>query len=218
MSFKSTFLFFLFICPAMLFGQLTDEQVLKMIQTESESKLVTENSRMIQDGYFYQAEMIADKLISLNSTSPNYNYRKGFLILKVRKDANQAIPFLEVASSKIDANFDMYSSNEKSAPTDAVFHLAECYHLNEDITKSRELYQLFINTSRSKSELIKVAQLRLIQLDQLALLKQAPVKIELKTWEIISTVNMLNFHLLYHSMDLQFSLLLNVLGKMVKQN
>ena len=179
MSFKSTFLCFLFLCPTLLFGQLTDEQVLKMIQTGSETKLVTENSRMIQDGYFYQAEMIADKLISLNGSSPNYNYRKGYLVLKVRKDANQAIPFLEVAVSKIDPNFDMYSSNEKSAPTDALFHLAECYHLNENIAKAKELYQEFINTSRSKSELIEVAQLRLVQLDQLALLKQAPVKIEL---------------------------------------
>lgn len=177
MSFKSIFICLLFLCPNILYGQFTDEQVLKMIQTESENKLVTENSRMIQDGFFYQAEMIADKLISINSSSPNYNYRKGYLVLKVRKDANQAIPYLEKAITKMDQNYDMYSSNEKGAPTDALFHLAECYHLNEDIAKSSELYQQFINTSRSTSELIVVAQLRLIQLNQLASLKQAPVKI-----------------------------------------
>jgi tetratricopeptide (TPR) repeat protein len=179
MSFKSTFLCIICLCPTLLFGQLTDGQVLKLIQTGSESKLVIENSRMIQDGYLYQAEMIADKLISLNPTSPNYNYRKGFLALKVRNDVNQAIPFLEAASSKTDVNYDMYGLNEKSAPIDALFHLAECYHLNENITKAKEFYQQFISTSRPQSELIKVAKLRLVQLDQLELLKQVPVKIEL---------------------------------------
>ena len=47
-----------------LTAQKTDDEVLMFINTSSEDELVRENSAMVQENYMYQAEMIANKLIS----------------------------------------------------------------------------------------------------------------------------------------------------------
>ena len=136
-----------------------------MTQSATEDQLIIESSRMLQEGYFYFSEIVVDRLLQLNSTSPNYNYRKGYIILDSRQDWIAAIPYFLIAITDIDKNYDMYSSKEKSAPTDAYYHLARCYHLDEQLEKAKEYYSKFINESGSKSELITKAQIRLQQCD-----------------------------------------------------
>lgn len=177
---KINLLFLLFFIPFNFFSQLTDEQVLKLIQEGSEQELVTENSRMMQEGMLYHAEMVADKLLTFKPESSNYNYRKGFLTLEIRKDYMAAIPYFEKAILNTDANYDSYGISEKSAPTDAFFHLATCHHLNEDIDKAKIFYAKFIETSKPKSELIPVAKLRLIQCDLAKEAMANPVNVYLK--------------------------------------
>ena len=145
--------------------QLNEYEVRQMTQSATEDQLIIESSRMLQEGYFYFSEIIVDRLLQLNSTSPNYNYRKGYIILDSRQDWIAAIPYFLIAITDIDKNYDMYSSKEKSAPTDAYYHLARCYHLDEQLEKAKEYYSKFINESGSKSELITKAQIRLQQCD-----------------------------------------------------
>jgi outer membrane protein OmpA-like peptidoglycan-associated protein len=146
-------------------SQMTEDDVRKMSETASEDQLVVEASRMLQENYFYFAEIIVDRLLQINAKSANYNYRKGFIILDSRLDWAAAIPYLIQATTSIDKNFDMYSAKETSAPTDAYYHLARCYHLGQKIDLAQEFYAKFINESSNKSELIDKAKLRLIQCD-----------------------------------------------------
>ena len=118
---KNITFFCLLLFSTFSFAQLNDDDVLKLIQEGSEQQLVSENSRMMQEFLLYHAEMVADKLLTLKPESSNYNYRKGFVVLESRKDYMSAIPFLEKAILKIDANFDAYGVSEKSAPPDALF-------------------------------------------------------------------------------------------------
>ena len=94
---KNITFFCLLLISSFSFSQLTDDEVFKLIQDGSEQQLVSENSRMMQEFLLYHAEMIADKLLTLKPESSNYNYRKGFLVLEIRKDYMTAIPFLEKA-------------------------------------------------------------------------------------------------------------------------
>jgi tetratricopeptide (TPR) repeat protein len=162
------------------YGQITEEEVKELALNAPEPELVMHTSTLTQEGYLYYASILVDRLLQFNPESSNYNYRKGFLILSVYKDFENAIPYFEKAVQNIDANYDMYSHKELSAPQDAYFHLATCYHLNEDIDKAEENYNLFKSVSRKKSELLPVADLRLIQCIEARKHMAAPVDVYLK--------------------------------------
>ena len=146
-----------------LTAQKTDDEVRMFIDISSEDELVRENSSMIQENFLYQAEMIANKLISINPASANYNYRKGYLMMRVQNNYAGAISYLEKAAVDTDVNFDAFSSKEKSAPIDALFHLATCYHATTQLDKAIENYNKFIAASKATSELISVAKLGIEQ-------------------------------------------------------
>lgn len=153
----------LLLLPLFTFAQYPEEQLENMLKNYSEQELVTENSQMLQEGYLYQAGRIADRLLEINPNSCNYNYRRGFIYLEMSRDFIKALPYLQKAVLDTDKNFDMYSANENSAPTDAIYHLARCYHLNEDIQKAEEYYNKFIEVSNAKSEFVFFAKLNLQQ-------------------------------------------------------
>lgn len=142
---------------------ITEELVRQIAETENEATLVKEASAFMQEGYLYFSEILVDKLLEYNAESPNYNYRKGFLMLKIRKDYLGAKKYLEKAILDVDPNYDAYSPREKRAPTDAFYHLGKCYHLDEDVTKAHEMYSKFMEVSKSSSELVPVAKMNLQQ-------------------------------------------------------
>ena len=156
-------LIFTALSPLSLLAQKDDDQLKDLLNNGSEQLLVSENSRMMQEELFYSAEKIADKLLSLKPESANYNYRKGFVRIKIDNDASGAIPYLEKAILNTDINYDAYGVSEKSAPIDAYYHLATCYHQLLDIDKAVSMYNKFISNSSSKSELVPVAQMNVVQ-------------------------------------------------------
>ncbi|MFT5861044.1 MAG: tetratricopeptide (TPR) repeat protein [Flavobacteriaceae bacterium] len=160
-------------------AQLSEPEVRELVANSSESQLIMQTSNLTQEGYLYYAEIACDRLLEINPESSNYNYRKGFLILDIRKDYVGAIPYLEKAILDIDKNYDMYSHKETSAAVDAIYHLAQCYHLNEDIGKALENYQLFIASSDKNSELIPVAELRIQQCQEAIKQMNSPVNVYL---------------------------------------
>lgn len=165
---------------SIVYSQETEIDVRAKAQSSTEVQLLTDASIYTQDGFLYFAEILTDKLITFKPESPNYNYRKGFLMLEIRKDYVGAIPYLEKAVKKINGNYDMYSTREQDAPTDALYHLASCYHLDQQIDKAQEYYNKFIAESKKKSELIPVAKLRLTQCEVAKQQIANPVRVYLK--------------------------------------
>jgi outer membrane protein OmpA-like peptidoglycan-associated protein/tetratricopeptide (TPR) repeat protein len=159
--FQTTAILLLF--PLLSFAQYAEEELQTKLKNSSEQELVTYNSELLQEGYLYQAGLFADRLLEIDPASSNYNYRRGFIYLEMSRDFIKALPFLEKAAVNVDKNFDMYSANEKSAPTDAIYHLARCYHLSENIDKAEEYYKKFIAASNQKSEFVFFANLNLQQ-------------------------------------------------------
>lgn len=160
---KKTTILFTLLLPLLGYSQMTELEVRKLVKTASEQELLVMSSQMIQDNYLYQAEIVVDKLLEFNPQSHNYHYRKGFVVIGNCGDFEKALPYFIFASGSVKQNFDMYSVKETSAPPDVFYHLATCYHLNEDIDKAKDAYIRFIEESRGKSELIEMAELGLKQ-------------------------------------------------------
>lgn len=158
----------------------TEEGVKEIAKNGSETEIVNQCSMLTQEGYLYYAEILADRLLEMKPTSPNYNYRKGFFCIEIRRDFETAKKYLEVAVTKVNPNYDMYSSKETAAPTDAYFHLARCYHLSDKLDLARENYQKFLDNTRKKSELIEQSQLKLKQIEVATKLFQSPVDCTIK--------------------------------------
>lgn len=161
---KKTYLVLIFSLSQLIcFGQKTKEEMTKFLNSATEQELLFECSSMIQEYYYYNAEKIVDKLLTIQPENSNYNYRKGYLMINSRKEYAGALPYLEKAIKDVSKNYDMYSTKENSSPPDAYYHMGSCYHLDEKLDKAKEYYQLFIDNSLKKSELISVAQLNIAQ-------------------------------------------------------
>ncbi len=135
----------------------------QMVDKAPEQQLVVEASRMMQENYYYFSEIAVDKLLTFQPNSSNYHYRKGYIQLYSASNFDDAIKHLEIAAQKVNNNYDMYSHKETAAPADVYYHLAKAYHWNEQLDKAEEYYNLFISTSRKKSEVLPKAQLGLQQ-------------------------------------------------------
>ena len=173
---KIIYLFFGLIISWDVSAQLTEFEVRKIVRSSNEEELVRFSSEMLQENFLYFASIATDKLLTFNPESPNYNYRKGFIILNSKLDYVSAIPFFEKASTNVDPMYDAYSQTELSAPTDVYYHLARCYHLNEELDKAKSMLQQFISASDKKSELLPDAELRLKQIEIAKQLMSNPKK------------------------------------------
>ncbi|MFT5777300.1 MAG: outer membrane protein OmpA-like peptidoglycan-associated protein [Crocinitomicaceae bacterium] len=162
---KTFFKLIVLLLPTLSMAQMSEFQVRQMVNSASERELVIECSRMLQENYYFHAEIVVDKLLTFNSTSANYNYRKGFIILEARQDTEAAIRHFSIAITDTDKNYDMYSHKEESAAVDAFFHLGKCYHLTQQLDKAQEQYKAFILHSNKKSERVVEAQLMIEQCD-----------------------------------------------------
>lgn len=177
----------LLFLPLFSFSQYTEEQINKMLEKGSESELVTESSQMIQEGYYYQAGLLTDKLLAINPASPNYNYRRAFIYMEMSRDFAKAIPLLEKAVQQTNKNWDAFSANEKSAPIDAYYHLGRAYHMDLQLDKAAANFNKFLETTNPKSELIYFAKLSLEQIEVAKKIIETPKKVRLQN--IGSAVN-----------------------------
>lgn len=149
--------------PVIGFSQMTEDEVRDRAANANEQELVMLSAEMIQQNYYYHAEILVDRLLEMNPDNANYNYRKAYLELNARTDYANAIKHLKKAAVGVKKNYDPYSIKETGAPYDAYYYLAKAYHLDGDLDKAEEYYNLFIANSAKKSRLIAEAELGLAQ-------------------------------------------------------
>lgn len=162
--------FFFGVCNA----QITEEDVKSMIKTANEKELVIHSSQFLQENFYHFADLVTTRLLEISPENPNYNYRKGFILIAKQESPKEIIKFLSKCTKKIQKNFDAYSKKEDAVPVDVFFHLGRAYHLDETIDLAIENYTKFITLSHSKSELIAEAKVRLNQCDVARKLMSSP--------------------------------------------
>jgi outer membrane protein OmpA-like peptidoglycan-associated protein/tetratricopeptide (TPR) repeat protein len=153
------------LMPLLSIGQMTELEVRKLANTASEQEIVMLSSEMIQQNFLVHADILVDRLISLKPDNTNYNYRKGYIAIYSRSDYAGAIEYFKKATLGVKKNFDLYSHKETGAPFDVYYYLGKCYHINDDLDKAREFYNLFLANSKKKSINIANSQLGLKQCD-----------------------------------------------------
>jgi hypothetical protein len=163
------------------YGQdFTDEQLKEILENSSEGEIVELNTMFIVNGNFKYSNWTADKLLTYDSESQNYNYRKGFALLNSTDDYTKPMPFLKKAITNVTKNYDMISPDEKSAPLDAFFHMGHAYHLNNDIENADKYYTKYLEQAKKKDPLIEVTQVRLEQCKVAKALINDPVDYDVK--------------------------------------
>lgn len=162
---KKLLIFLICFLSFMVKAQYDSTQLNYLLNEAPEKEQLFEMSNMMNDGYFYQANMLCDKLLEKQPNNNNYNFRKGYVLLELKTDYQNAIPYLLKASEQTTKIWDQYSTTETKAPTDAIFVLARCYHLNLEIDKAKMYYNQFIAASNPKSANILMAKLHLKQCD-----------------------------------------------------
>jgi outer membrane protein OmpA-like peptidoglycan-associated protein len=144
---------------------MSEYEVRKLANTATEQELVILSSDMLQQNFLFHAEIIVDKLLSLKPENGNYNYRKGYIELNSRTDYPAAITHFKKAALGAKKNYDSYSHKETGAPFDVYYYLGKCYHLDENLSKAREYYRLFLENSSKSSPLLALANLGITQCD-----------------------------------------------------
>ena len=146
-------------------AQFTEPQLQEFIKTATKKELVETNTLLLLDGEYNLSLILANKLLEMEPENANFNYRKGFAMIRISIDNFNALPFLEIAANKANKIYDGMSANETRAPIDSYFYLGRCYHLNNQIDKAKINYALFIEKTTSNSTLLQLAKLSLKQCD-----------------------------------------------------
>ncbi len=163
MKFFTLLLFSAFTTITLFSQKKQDRDIHQFINQATEAELITKSTALLSDGFYQDAEIVIDKLMTLQPESANYNYRKGFVIIVLRQDYEGAISYLTKASTKVHKNYDLYSLKEINASIDALYYLAKSYHFVHRLDEAKEMYNQFIEKSDKKSELVKFANLGLEQ-------------------------------------------------------
>lgn len=145
--------------------QLTEVQLADFLKDASVKKMIEKNSQSLMDRYYHQSLQIANKLLEVEPDNSNFNYRKGFAILKLNNDYDKALPHFLIAEKNVSSTYDAFSHKEKNAHIDTYFYLAHCYHMKKDINNARKYYNEFLSSSDNSSELFDQAKLKLTQCD-----------------------------------------------------
>lgn len=152
-----------FILASNAFSQFTDAQIQSVLKTGNQQELLEKNTLCILEKNYYHSQLLAQKLVEKEPNNANFNYRLGYSLINSSSDFTKSLPYLEKAVTKISKNYDLFSIKEAGAPIDALFHLGQSYHFNNDIEKAIEYYTMFLDRVPKKSELVPITQLKLQQ-------------------------------------------------------
>lgn len=157
-----------------VFAQMNEAEVKSMIKSTEEPQLVTECSRFLQENFYHFADLVTDKLLTLQPKNGNYNYRKGFILLGMNKSPETALKHFELASAKTEINYDIYSAKETSAPKDVFYYLGICHHRLGNLDKALGYYKQFLAETQKGSTLIPMAEIRISQINTAKQLTSSP--------------------------------------------
>lgn len=171
--------FLILLLPFLGYSQMTERQLRFMCSEASEEELIIENSRLMQENRLYFAEIVVNRLLEMDSTSANYHYRKGYVLLIGHTDQINAIKHFLKALPVANKDYDLYSITDTTCPLDVHYYLGKSYHLDEDISTARTYYTNFLNFADPKSELLAKAHVGLVQCDVADKLIANPKKIKI---------------------------------------
>lgn len=114
------------------------------------------------NGFYNNADIVANKLLEINNSSYNYNYRKGYIYFMMSRNPKTVINYLTKATGKTVKNYDIYSKKNR-ASVDVFYYLGVSYQNLANIDSSNYYFNLFQQKSSKNSPLVEFAKNRLKQ-------------------------------------------------------
>ncbi len=105
------------------------------------------------------------EVFTSDPSNANLNYKIGICYLKSVSEKNKAVPFLELAVTKMSKGYDDIDLDEKDAPYSALYHLGRAYHFDykfDEAISFLEKYKVLFKSGRDK-EIIKELDLEIQQ-------------------------------------------------------
>lgn len=128
------------ISVAQEFDPIKLEKSLK--KASFKDKYETASRLMAENLYVYAAKIWVD-IIDNGNGNANVNYKAGLCYLNIGNERLKALPYLKDAEKGISKNYDPYSFLEKNAPIETYYYLAKAYHVNENVVKAAETYEIY---------------------------------------------------------------------------
>ncbi len=163
--------FFSFIAPA---------------QTSSEAYIQAED--FIEDGNFYKAIEVFQKLLGETPNNANLNFKIGFCYLNTATDKTKAVPYLEFASKHLNPEYKIGDYNEQGAPVETLYYLGRAYHVNYRIDDAEQtFFKLKSQLTSENKEFIERVEHELAACQVARMLMKSPV--EMKVSNLGGNVN-----------------------------
>ncbi len=131
-------------------------------------------SRLMSENLYVYAAKIWEDIIAKGEANGNVYYKAGLCYLNIANETQKALPLLQEAEPFISKRYDPYSFLEKNAPIETYYYLGKAYHLNQEISKAEETYNVFKSKAHPKHILQPKADLGLAQCQVAKKLLSAP--------------------------------------------
>ena len=150
----------IFICLVSVNAQIASADLSKYSFKE---KFEAANALMMIDNRYDEAVIIWKHLVDENPDNHNLNYKLGYCILNSSEGRAKSLPYLEKAKNRISKNYSPFDYDEKNVPNEVLFYLGRAYHLNYQLDKAQETFNVFKSNASKKHMLAPNTDLLLIQ-------------------------------------------------------
>lgn len=114
------------------------------LSEEEFSQKYMQAENMIENADFQNAILIYKELLKTDDNA-NLNFKIGFCYLNTVTEKTKSIRYLEKSVSNISTDYDAESYQEKHAPLEAYFYLAQAYHLDYEFEEAIEILSTLKN-------------------------------------------------------------------------
>ncbi len=111
-----------------------------LLAQTSEADLIKRADKLFEESSFVEATPLYLQLLSLNQSSPEYNYKYGTCLLYSDGDKSNGLKYLR------------YAAQHPGVPKQCFFYLGYAYHINYRFAEAIQAYQQFATLATSKEK------------------------------------------------------------------
>jgi len=131
-------------------AQIDAEKLKESLKNASFREKLEAANMLMEDQLYHFAKDILLNLVEEQPDNANVNYKTGLCLLNISNERTKALPYLITAEKGVSKKYNPFSPLEKAAPIETRFYIAKAYHLNEQMDKAIENYNLFLDEISKK--------------------------------------------------------------------
>lgn len=143
-------LFFFVLASIFSFANAQEFDPNELDNYSFKEKFEAANIFTLETNQYHIAIPIWENLLKEEPDNFNLNFKLGYCLLKTKTRSKESYSYLTKASNGINKNYSPIDFDEKTAPKETTFYLAQAYHLNHEFDKSTETFNALKNKLSNK--------------------------------------------------------------------